>query len=577
MPVKDPNSPRPGVPTRPKTTESLRSDVYKEEKPSPFSIEGIRSGAVQSKVFKGLIIASGLIMAGGLFVGGLGDGGAGGGVAGTDVVAKVGDEGVTQRQLSNALAQQEQFNSMLGQKTTVATYLDGKKRALENLTGGTAVLVAAQKSNIAVSESDIDVKIDKLISDELKPQNGQTAAQFRRATETQYGSLEAARTKLREGLDREAVRKQLLVEKLEKQVKDENKVSEDDYKRSVTRLKLYQIVVRPELPKNAKDLKAETEKLNAKAETEAAKLAADLKKTPTLANFKSVALKSSDDASTKAKGGDAGAKLPREIFPVEFGETLAKSTEKIVGPLKAPSGEQTLFFVENRKLELPKDFAKNKKKLLADFETERDNAAWQTRQDELKKQVTPEVTDPALVAFDAQSSGDLFTKPVDQQKTAREAMLEQYTQAIQGKQGLEAAAIGLQMARLYSDLKRKPEQLVALNGAVENAPQDVDLRLEYVRALRDNGQAKPAQLQLQEASKILDDTPPTPPSPFGGGGGDPTAATRAQIAGEFDALKQPKLAEAERRKIKPAAPMPMGGAGGAGGLPPGIQIMPNAR
>ena len=121
---------------------------------------------------------------------------------------------------------------------------------------------------------------------------------------------------------------------------------------------------------------------------------------------------------------------------------------------------------------------------------------------------------------------------------------------------------------------QKEPQLAALKAATENAKDDAPLLLAYGQALNDGGQPKVALEQFKAASKALDAAPPSKPSPFGGG--NPDDALRQQLASQFGVLKQPQLAAAELKKIKPAAaPGGMGGMNfGGGGLPPGVKIVP---
>lgn len=553
------------------------SELYKEEKPSPFSIEGIRSGAVQSKIFKGFILLSGLVMAGGLIISGLNPSGGAPPPQGSaptamrETVATVGDQKISGSQLANTFAQQQQFNAQFGQPTGVANYLSSKQSALERLTGSAATVIAAQNAGITVSDAEIDAEIDKQIGNYLKPQQGQSEAAFRRSMEAQFGSLQGARDKMKENLPpeaREQIRSQLMAEKLEKQVKDQNRASEDDYKRSVTKLKLWQIVVRPKLA--AATDKAASDKANSEAKTRAAKVLAALKANATLANFKATAQKSSDDPATKTKGGDLGWKLPSDIYYApEIGDALSKTEGSLAGPFQDSSGTQYLFFIENRKTELPKDFAKNKAKLLADYETQADDTAWQKKQEEYKKAATPQISDPALVAFRVQS-GDLPAASGEAQKTLRENAIARYNEALKGASGTEAAAIHYQLAQLFREQNNRQKQEASLAQAVKEAGEDTALRLEYARLLRENGKTKEVLAQLKAASKALDDSPPAPP-PFGGA--NPGDAIRRQIAGGFAELKETKLAQAELAKIKPA-PQGMGGMGGMSGLPPGVQIQP---
>jgi hypothetical protein len=557
---------------KPKNTKDaeLTSDVYRDEKPSPFSIESIRSGAFSSKIVKGFIILSGLIMAGGFLAtsfGPTGQPGGGGPINPKTTVAQVGGESITTGQLLNALAQMEQMNQWTGQTTTAQNYLRGKQDALNRLADNATVILAARNSGITVTNDDINKKIDELIAEQLKPQ-GQSEAAFRRMIETRFGSLEKAKEQLRSNLEKErkALSDEILVEKLQKQVEESNKVTEDDYKRSVTKLKLWQISIRPDSPKaGVKDIKAETDKLNLKASEEANKLFASLKATPTLAAFKAAALKQSDDQVTKAKGGDIGLKLPSEInYGEGFSDTLAKSGSNLVGPLKDNGGANWIFFIESRKTELPKDYQKNKKKLIEDFEKQKDSEAWTKAKEEYKKGITPQISDPALAAYELQNDPEFYSKTTDEQKKIREDAIERYQSAVKNASGVEAAAIHLQLAGLYRELNQKPQQLVSLENAVKEDPNNSELRLEYARSLREAGQPKVALVQLQEASKALDNAPPSPMAMYSGY--DPSSATRQQIAAEFMNLKEPKLAEAERAKIKPATP-PQGG-----GFPGGIQV-----
>ena len=563
---------------RPKAPETVEKARYKEERPSPFSIEGIRRGAVASNVVKVFLVASGLIMAGGFVISAfnqpreLADASrAGAGLPNASApIAQVGAQTVTNEQLANAMARQEQFGRQYGQFTTPSSYLTTKQGALEGLTANAATIEAAKAAGISVTDADINAEIDKQIAKSLEPQPGQTQAQLRRIIETQYGSLEKAKQSILDKItpeQRAAIGDQLYVDKLQKQVEDANKTTEDDYKRSQTKLQLRQITVRPPLPTANDKQPADPKTSEAAAKAKAEKLANQLKAQPTAENFAAIAKAQSDDPASKAKGGAIGWKLPSELGP-EIGDALAKSPNKIVGPLADPTtGAQNIYFIENRALKLPADYAKNKKKLLEDFEKAQDTQAWTKRKDEIKKAYAPQISDAALLAYQSQNDPAFFSKTPEEQKKARAAAIEQYKAALPGNSDMESAGINYQLAQLYGAQGNKPAQVDALKAAVEKVGTDASLRLEYARALRDAGQPKLALEQLKAASKRIDEAP-SPPSLFGP---SPDEATRAQIAAEFGLLKEPKLAEAERAKIKPA---PQGAPGGLGGLPGGIQIQP---
>ena len=574
MSAKEPLTPA----RRAKAPEPVEQARFKEEKPSPFSIEGIRRGAVASNVVKVFLVASGVIMAGGFIVSSLNpapelskQGGRGAAIANAGApIAQIGEQTVTKGELAQSLQRQEDFGRQYGQLTTVSSYMASKQGALDGLVANAATIEAAKAAGIKVSDADIDAKINEEIDKNLKPQPGQTEAQFRRLIETQFGSVEKAKQDTLSKItsdQRDGIRDGLYIEKLEKQVDDANKVTEDDYKRSQTKLKLRQIVVRAPLPKGDAKTPVDPKASEAAALAKANQLVAQLKGAPTAANFAAIAAAQSDDPASKAKGGEIGEKLPSDLGP-DVGDAVAKSTGTIVGPFADASGAQNIFMVEARTLKLPADYAKNKQKLFADFEKAQDAKAWSKRQDEIKKAATPAISDAALLAYKAQTDPALLSKTPEDQKKARAAAIEEYKAALPGDSPLETAAINYQMSQLYGAQNNKPAQLDALKAASTEQPNDSALRIEYARALREGGQPKLALIELKAASKSIDENP-APPSMFGF---NPDDASRGQIATEFGLLKEPKLADAERAKIKPQA-QPGGMMGGAGGNG-GIQIQP---
>ena len=570
--------PTPKSPTpvkRSKTPEIVEQARFKEERPSPFSIEGIRRGAVASNIVKVFLVASGLIMAGGFIISAfnspseLADPSRRGLQNAGQPVAQLGEQTVTEGQLTQAIDRQEQFGRQFGQTTTVASYMTTRQGALDALTANAATIEAAKAAGIQVTDADVDAKINEEIDKSLKPQQGQTEAQFRRVIETQYGSIQKAKQETLDKItpdQREGVREQLYIEKLQKQVEDKNKVTEDDYKRSQTKLKLRQIVVRPPLPKAGEQPNPKSDEAIARAKAD--KLVAQLKAAPTAANFAAIAKAQSDDPISKAKGGEIGWKLPADLG-TEIGDALAKSQGTIVGPIKDTGNGQNLFFVENRALKLPADYEKNKKKTLEEFEKKQDDQAWAKRQDEIKKASNPNISDPALAAFKTLNDPQFYTKTSEEQKKTRAVAIEQYKSALPGESPLETAAINYQLAQLYNAQGNTGEQLKALKVATTEQPNDPNLRVEYARSLREANQPKLALEELKTASKRVDEAP-SASSMFG----NPDDATRGQIAAEFGMLKEPKLADAERAKIKPATPPGMMGGGMGGGGMGGIQIQP---
>lgn len=578
-----PNKNKANSSTRPKSVGPTRGrSTPVEREASPFSIAGIRGGALSHVSVKVVMFSLILIFAVGFLItsfnptaglGGKGPMNPQQRFASTEAVARVGNDTIERGRFETIAARQDQMMEQFGQHTGPLEYLGSRQRTLQSLTDNAALVQAARDADITISNEDIDAEMKKRIEEQIESEQKQTGeANFRRQVEAQYGSMEAYRSELQQlaSKERDSMERSLLVEKFEKKIKDENKVGEDDYKRSQTKIKLRQIVIRPKVAGFAD--KAAQEKNKAEAKTKAEKLATALKKKPTPQYFYTVAKKESEDLMTKNKGGEVGWKLPAELaLAPDLRDAVVKANGKIVGPIgEESSGDQYIFLVEARALRLPKDFAKNKKKLLKDFEEQQDNEAWQKYQQKVSKAATVDVLDPALQAYKIQTE-QIYTATGDEQKKLREEALQKYESALGSTSGMEAAAIRYQMAQLYRDTQQPKKAAEVLKAATEDVNNVPALKLEYARALRDSGDKAGALKQLQGVSKDLDIAPPAPPSMFGG---NPNDALRYQIASEFEALNKRGLAAKERAKVKPAAPGGMGmpgmslGGGGNITIPP---------
>ncbi|MDF2439581.1 MAG: SurA N-terminal domain [Abditibacteriota bacterium] len=554
------------------------------DEPGPLSMTGIRTGLLHSmfiKVLMGLLI---FIFAIGVALTGLGGPGNNADAprqlgGGPDPVAQVGDEEISREKFQLALAQQNQMNEQFGMSSPAEQALGTRQSTLQNLIDEAARYNEAQRLGITATDAEVEAKINQQIEDALKPQPGQSEASVRRQIEAQGKTLDQWRQETRARFDeaevREELRRSIILEKLEKKIKDENKASEEDYKRSMTRLKLRQIKIAPKpISPTDKDPKAAQAKAEAEAKARAEKLAASLKNA-TAAQFAAVAKKESSDIATKAKGGDLGAKMPNELpLSPALKDAVVNASGNVVGPVQDEySKEYSIFFIENRKLELPKDYAKNKTKLLADFDTQKDNEVWQKWQEELKKKTTPEIEDPALIAHKIQTE-EVYSKQGDEQKALRQQAIDKYTEALQYAAPAEATAIHYQLAQLYRDAGQADKQLEELKKASESGSAK-QAKIEYARALREQKKNDEALKQLNELSKTLTESP-TQPSPFMGGG-NPDDGLRYQIASEFEALGKKDLATAERGKIKPPQAQPgMGGLNLGGGANQTITI-PSTR
>ena len=546
-------------------------------KPSPFSMAAIRGGFGQGLFMKIVLGALIFIFAAGFLFTGLMSrmetpGAAGGaGRGGSSSIATIGDENIDRANFDNAAQQQENQMTQFGQPTGPAEYFQLRRQALQQFITQAATLNAARAAGVTATPQEIDAFIDKEIDGALKQQKAGGEANFRRELESRGLTEATYRDDLKTRVPRDAVEKQIILDKFEKGVKDGVKVSEADYQKSQTRLDVRQIVIRPKLP-DAKDKDAAARTKNiADAKARAEKLAAQLKNAPAstrAALFAQLAKTSSDDAFSKSKGGALGVKLPSELpLSPPLRDALTSSTSDLVGPLQdETTGDFYLFYVASRKFSSPADYAKKKAELLKAYQAQRADDAWNTLQQKIAREAKVEINDPSLKAFDLTTTE--ASKPGADLNALKAQAIPLYEEALPAAGGAQANAIRYQLAQLYGASNQPAKQIEMLQKIVEN-DSSVTMRIELARALASQKKTADAVAQLQAASKDLTENPP-PPSMFGG---NPADAQRFQIAQEFSQLGRADLAAAERKKVKPAAPSSMGGMKG---LPPGVQIMPGA-
>jgi hypothetical protein len=556
---------------------------------SRFSVGGIRSGVLHGtfiKIVLGILI---VIFALGLYYNGPLNMGGDNGPAGTaglpDTVAQVGSVPISRAKYVSAIDQSERMASMMQSGETPDEPIRTRQTAMDQLIQQAALADAAKAQGITVSDDEINKKIDSNINDDITSRKASGEADFRRGIESQYGSEDKYRAKMHDEWNtpeqREEIRQQLMVDKLQKKVEAEHKVTEDDYKKSETKLDLYQIVVRPKVVMpNAKDADAQQKKNSDDARAKAEKLLADLKQNPTPANFMAVAKKESDDFQTKTKGGALGWKKPMDLpLSPSVRDAVMKSdpSVKFVGPVQDENTKDFyIFLINGRQLDLPKDYTKKGKKeeYIKQLQDRINGEAWAQFQQDAKKKAATEIYDPIVDAYRLQTE-KIYAAPPGEQKKLRQEAIDKYKSALDTANGSLKAAIYYQMADLYRDLDNKQARMDALQHAATEAPKSVEIHLQLARALREAGQKDKALAQVDEASKDISTAPPSPEM----GGYDPAAMQHQQVVSEYKALGRNDLADKESKKIrKPATPGgmgAMGGLGGLGGLGNNIKITPS--
>ncbi len=563
------NAVKPVAKTPAPATRSAKRRIVEEDGPvytgTPLSMSGIRglvANSVLWKIVMGLLI---FIFAVGFAITAIAPsnprGNSGSSGAGPSRVALVGDQVIERDKYVRVAKGQVDQMAQFGMKTGTMELLGSYQRSLDSLISDAAQYDEAVAKGMTPTGAEIDADIEKKAQEALKNEGGNAAG--RRKIESKFGSMKDFESKVRENLqeNRDEIAHQLAVDKLKKSIEDSNKTTEADYKRSVTKLDLYQITVRPKpepvLP--GKDATKAQEKSKADAKAKAVKLAETLKKAD-LATFKATAKKESDDFSSKEKSGALGWMLPDQVgVAPSVKEALQASSDKVVGPLEDEySGGWVLFYVNGHKEDLPKDYAKNKAQTLKDFETRKDGDVWNKYLEDLKKKKSPEILDPAMAAYKIQNE-KVFSAPADQQKKLRQEAIDKYQESLAYATPEESAAIRFQMAQLYRQDGQNDKYTATLEAALKDSDEP-NLRVQLANGLHEAKRDKEALEQLKKASESLDKNP-SPASPFGGG--SPDMGVRMQIAGAYDTMGKKDLAAIERKKVPPA---PAGGIGGLGSV-----------
>lgn len=233
---------------------------------------------------------------------------------------------------------------------------------------------ALKQERIKVSDRDVEKYIQEIIDKEIeraKKEEGKTVDE-KRMREMLERELEG---------QREAVKRELMVKKLGEKVEGRVKVTEEDLRNSYKEVHLRGIKV---------DSEEKAKELLERAKRE---------------DFASLAKQFATSAREKEKGGDMGW-LPLEFFPPEIREKLAGLRKGDV-TIAQLGGSYRVLKLEDERLNLPKDFEKNKAKLLKSYEERRKQSAFVDYLNELRRKANIQIYDPLLKAADALKRRDL--------------------------------------------------------------------------------------------------------------------------------------------------------------------------
>lgn len=415
-------------------------------------------------------------------------------LAGT-AVAKIGELSVTRRMLDKIVDQQLRQFEMFGMPKPPADALDGYRLgALEMLKSQEAVVVAAKKEGITISDQDLAAGVDKVWAEQGRSVVAKQLSLSEKATDNE---IEAALLKQNANLsiegikaqmiDPDAVRFRLYNDALRAALQAKKKVDPATVKKSLTRYKVRHILI---------NWDAKTTEAAAKAKAE--KLLAEVKADPT--KMADLAKKNSDDPGSKDKGGLYEWKKEElsSLVP-EFKAAVEKLKAGETNPtvVRHKGGYSGFHVIRLEGIGAPDDFDKEQKKYIDDYTKAEVDKELTKLTEAIAPTLKLELLDPGLRVAQLTQEGMKGNKP--NEKLLTEALTEL---AKIKKEDDPLGIVPLRKATLLEQLKKDAEAAAAYEEALKLNGNKVETRFKLARLLVKLGQKDKVALQLAEAEKL---------------------------------------------------------------------------
>jgi parvulin-like peptidyl-prolyl isomerase len=343
-----------------------------------------------------------------------------------EVIAKVDGSSMTrgelERQFDRSVGQMLPLLEQFGQAPGADRLWRDRLDAFEQAVARHVVLQEAKRQGITVSDREVWRTADKQAQQQLDQvklqakgrQLDQVLAQIASATDHR------ARTSMSERSFRnwlaqrlhddhgEDLREDLMLQQLQQRVVGRVSAGEQELVDSYDQTTLRTIAVSLQPPPSGTGSPGGTPKgsqpvarTDAQARKRAEELMAEARQG---ADFAELARTQSDDPNAKSSGGLQPATVSSRM-PPEWQRALASLKEgDISDPIKAGTG-YVIAKVEKRERALPKDFQKNKEKLLKQYIQQKQSQAWDSYGRELRQKAKVQVSDSELLAYQALLKG----------------------------------------------------------------------------------------------------------------------------------------------------------------------------
>ncbi len=490
-------------------------------------------------------------------------------------IARVNGEEIPRQQYEQALIRLTQFGS---HRLSPQDWAFFKEQIFRELVDNELLRQEAYRRRLRVTRADINKRIDELVQLQLvsAKQQYERDKDFRDFVRRQYGSFDALASDLRRqlGRQRSAFEQDLLMEKLQRSIEQEVKVTEKDLLDTYTKFRLRHIFVSTDrfLPKGKQPTDQERVEAKRKALERAKELREQVIKGE---DFAKLAERESDDPVTKRKGGDLG-ELSLDAARWRLGEDAMSILPKLkVGDVSEPiEGFNGYHIVklEGKRVEPPEDYNKvryrceekkcgniwlgergekkcpkcgstkikqigeRKKELLDELKQQRVQERRMRLLQELRERARIEIYDPELKAIAASREGNTE----EAIRYYREALKIALENPEARRHFLFPDLIHYQLSRLYMGQGKLKEAEREIRKALDYS-DDNELHIQLGSILLLQGKKDAA---FKEFMKVAESSP--------------TPSQRLVLANYFEQLGRKDLAEKQRKLAEKE--------GGSGGL-----------
>lgn len=393
-------------------------------------------------------------------------------------------------------AQEEGYFLGSGPEGRISAQLSLLNKLISDITLSQAI----KKEKIRVSDKEVTQKIEEIINQQIEERKKERKGNLPNEKEL--------RDSLRKELEAErgAIKQRLLIEKLQKKIESEVRVTEEDLRNSYTRVHLRGIPAKRE---------EEAKRILQEAERE---------------NFVALAKRYARDEREKKQGGDLGW-ISLEVLP--------PSAKRVIGEMKKGDIRivklGTRFMVvklEDKKIDLPPDFDKKKEELLKQYTEFKKKTAFNDYLQELEANASVIIYDPLLKSAHAYEMGDLKTarKYIDEALSTSpdDPYLLYFLAKIEEESGNKEEALKLyqrvaneayfgqaffKWANLLEKMGKKKEAIEVYKKASEHAGNDIFLHQALKQKFEE---LKMGEESKKEAEVLKRLTPVSNSLPVGG-------------------------------------------------------------